>query len=104
MTRVIPDTRRLLLVALLGAAACATRPQWTPEMAAAAAANARWQAEQQETANETSSVNTTARILQLSANVDPATRANPYPCARAVYAAERNHTALPPCYYLPMGW
>src|SRR5262245_46385303 len=99
MTRLIRDPRRLLCVTLFVAAAC-TRPQMTPEMAAAAAANARWQAEQQEAANEAASVNMTARILQLSANVDPATRANPYPCARAVYAAEHNHTALPPCYYL----
>ena len=39
--------------------------------------------------------------LQLNPYTDPQTRADPYPCARATYAAQQQHTPLPRCYYAP---
>jgi hypothetical protein len=44
-----------------------------------------------------------AQGLQLNPAADPATRADPYPCARATYAAQQRQTPLPPCYYVPTG-
>jgi len=43
-----------------------------------------------------------AQILQLNPYTDPKTRADPLPCARAAFYAERDHTPLPRCYYVPM--
>jgi len=51
-----------------------------------------------------SGVNDIAVTLQLNARTDPATRADPYPCARAAYYALQNHWALPRCYYMALGW
>lgn len=53
--------------------------------------------------NEAAVVHMIAEGLQLNPATDPATRADPYPCARATYAAEQQHTPLPRCYYLPTG-
>jgi len=98
MTRLICDPRRLLFVTLLVAAACTRRvlPTVNPVYMQAPVAPV--------VQGDPSGVNDIAVVLQLSARADPATRANPYPCARATYAAQHNHTPLPPCYYIPMGW
>jgi len=90
MTRVIPDTKRLLLAALLACTAC-TRPPAPPVVFPSAAEGAAiW-------------VDTIATGLQLNPATDPATRADPYPCARATYAAQQARTPLPRCYYVPTG-
>jgi len=52
--------------------------------------------------NTTAWVSLIADALQLNPYTDPATRADPYPCARATYAAQQQNTPLPRCYYVPM--
>lgn len=96
MTRLIPDPRRLLFVTLFVAAACTRRvlPTVNPvymqaPVAPVAQGDSPW-------------VSVIAEGLQLNPYTDPKTRADPYPCARAAYAARENDTPLPRCYYVPV--
>jgi len=89
------NLRPLLLVGLLAAAACMRAPAPPVEPASSPAPVA---------VGDPSGVNDIAVTLQLTARTDPATRADPYPCARAAYYALQNHWALPRCYYMALGW
>jgi hypothetical protein len=87
--------RRLIVAALLAATACG--PRVLPQVqrnpyafSSPADSEAAW-------------VAIIAEGLQLNPATDPATRADPFPCARATYAAQHNHTPLPRCYYVPTG-
>jgi len=87
--------KRLILAGLLACTACAPQalpPLERPPVAVAAPAP-----------RESGWVDAIATALQLNPAADPKTRADPYPCARAAYAAQQGHTPLPRCYYQPMG-
>jgi hypothetical protein len=86
--------RLLLLGALLAGAACT--PMGPP-------LNLNPYAFSSPAQNEAAWVGMIATGLQLNPAADPATRADPYPCARATYRAQQTGTPLPRCYYLPTG-
>jgi len=85
---------RLIFATLLACTACAPRPPAVQLNPAACSTSAD---------SAAALIHMIAEGLQLNAATDPHTRADPYPCARATYAAQQNHTPLPRCYYLPMG-
>jgi hypothetical protein len=95
LTRIVSDTMTrgivLVFLALLAGACTPPRPDPATVAAERAAAEA-WQA-----ANYESMVRTWAGYLQLLPFADPAVHANPWPCARAVAAAEHAGDILPPC-------
>jgi hypothetical protein len=95
MRRFVSDPRWLLLIALLAAPACTRR--------VLPLVNLNPYAFSSPAESEAAWVNIIATGLQLNPATDPVTRADPYPCARATYAAQQRHTPLPPCYYLPTG-
>ena|SRR5215467_13290392 len=87
-------TRALIVLAVLLGACTPPRPDPAAVARAQAAADA-WQASQAQQA-----VALTAGFLQTNPFVDPAVRANPWPCARAVVAAGGllGLGPMPPCY------
>jgi hypothetical protein len=85
---------RILLGALLACAACT--PMGPPLVLNPYAFSSPAE-------SEAATVHMIATGLQLNPATDPATRADPYPCARATYRAEHTGTPLPRCYYLPTG-
>jgi hypothetical protein len=93
MTRIGFDLRQLLLGALLACAACA------PTVAPHVQAPPPVCVPPEPTDNVW--IGMIAEGLQLNPYTDAATRANPYPCARAAYQAEHMRTPLPRCYYVP---
>jgi len=95
MIRFISERRPLLLGLLLTLGACTTRlPAPVPACVAPPPPTAEV---------ERAQLSLTASALQLNPYTDAATRADPYPCARAVSEAQQHHTPLPRCYYIPMG-
>lgn len=95
MTRIVSDTMRwLMLGALLACAACTPGGPTVNLNPYAFATPAQ---------TEAAWIGLIAQGLQLNPAADPATRADPYPCARATYAAQQRQTPLPPCYYVPTG-
>jgi len=89
-------TRLLLLVLLAALAGACTPPRPDPAAVARAQADAEaWQASQAQ-----QGLATTAGLLQTDPFVDPAVRANPWPCARAIEAAGGllGTGPKPPCY------
>jgi len=98
MIRLIRDPRRLLFVVLLGVLAGACSPP-RPDPAMVARAEAAT-AEAWRAWNTQQAIATMAGLLQTDPFVDPAVRADPWPCARAVEAAGGMFGSgpKPPCY------
>lgn len=101
MTRIVSDTMirlscdpRALLLGLVFALGACTPPRPDPAAIAAQLAYERAWLE----ANEQSMVRITAQDLQLRQFADPEVRANPWPCARAVVAAQQRGDIYPACY------
>src|SRR5262245_60585443 len=97
LIRLMPDPRRFLLAALLGVLAGACTP---PRPDAAMVARAQAAADAWHASQAQQVLAMTAGSLQTDPFVDPAVRANPWPCARAIVAAGGllGLGPKPPCY------
>jgi hypothetical protein len=80
-----------VLLALVVGACSPPRPDPAAVAAQQAAAEA-WQA-----ANDRNTLRETALYVQTLRFADPAVQANPWPCARAIVAAEKAGDIMPPC-------
>jgi hypothetical protein len=89
----------IIAVALAAGGLLACGPT-RPSPAQVAAAQQAWAAQQAAAreANAQSSINLNARLLQINPFADPAVRANPLPCARAMYESQQTNQLYPRCY------
>jgi hypothetical protein len=93
-------TRGIILVLLAVLAGACSPPRPDPATVARAQAEQAATAEAWRAWNAQQAVASTARWLQTNPFVDPAVRADPWPCARAVEAAGGwlAGRPMPPCY------